>query len=349
MGAPHRVGHNDREVTGLASFFALYAALAIFFGWYARVEIRRYPVGAASAAGIYVCFLLIAGLYLAPGFASLRAFLKQRVAAWLAVAVFLLPYLIYAAGTGDFRWRALAKLASIVAVPIAVFALAPVANPQRINWQDIFVLTWMYVPVQFHLTSGIWNVPVNLDFMARLFIVAAGAWAFLIVRGVKDAGYDYGVSGAILRDALVSFVGFSVIAIPLGFGLRFIAWNPQVRGVPQLLADYVTIFLFVAVAEELFFRGLLQNLLEGTLGSGDAARNGAQAIVSVLFGFSHIQHAPAPNWRYVALATVAGMVLRLGVPQAPQSDGVGRDARAGRYAVADLLDALSGYYAYARA
>ena len=24
------------------------------------------------------------------------------------------------------------------------------------------------------------------------------------------------------------------------------------------------------------------------------------------FGLSHIQHAPAPNWRYVALATVAG-------------------------------------------
>ena len=37
-----------------------------------------------------------------------------------------------------------------------------------------------------------------------------------------------------------------------------------------------------------------------------SSRNLAQAIASVLFGLSHIQHAPFPNWRYVAMATVAG-------------------------------------------
>ncbi len=66
--------------------------------------------------------------------------------------------------------------------------------------------------------------------------------------------------------------------------------------------DFVGIFLFVAITEELFFRGLLQNLLEGSLRS----RYGAQAITAVLFGLSHIRHAPFPNWRYVALATIAG-------------------------------------------
>ena len=160
-------------------------------------------------------------------------------------------------------------------------------------------------PVQFHLTSGIWNIPVNLDFMARLFVIAAGSWSFLIVRGVENAGYDFTVSIVTLRDALVSLAGFT-IALPLGFAMRFIAWNPQYRGLPQFLADYVTIFLFVAIAEELFFRGILQNLLEGSLGSRPGSRNIAQAIVSALFGLSHVQHAPAPNWRYVALATVAG-------------------------------------------
>jgi membrane protease YdiL (CAAX protease family) len=197
---------------------------------------------------------------------------------------------------------AFVKLAAIAALPLGLFAAVPVANSRRMNWQDGVVLLWLYIPVQFHLTSGIWNVPVNLDFMARLFIVGVGAWAFLIVRGVEDAGYDFLLSGAILRDAAISFVGFSVIAIPLGFAMRFLAWNPQWRGLPQFVADYLTIFLFVAIAEEMFFRGLLQNLLEGSIGS----RNVAQAMVSVAFGFSHIQHAPAPNWRYVALATVAG-------------------------------------------
>lgn len=283
-------------------FLLLYAALAAFFGWYASIEIERYPVPWQAAGAIYVCFLLLAGLYLAPGFADLRERLKQRVPMGLAALAFLAPYLIYAGGTGDFNWIALAKLAAMAFVPLGMFAAFPVRHPRAINWQDAVVLLWLYIPVQFHLTAGIWTVPVNLDFMARLFIVGVGAWAFLIVRGVEDAGYQFALSGTIARDAAVSFAGFSVIALPLGLLIRFLAINSEWRGIPQFLADYVTIFLFVAIAEELFFRGLLQNLLEGSIGS----RSLSQAVVSVAFGFSHIGHAPAPNWRYVILATIAG-------------------------------------------
>jgi membrane protease YdiL (CAAX protease family) len=30
-------------------------------------------------------------------------------------------------------------------------------------------------------------------------------------------------------------------------------------------------------------------------------------VASIIFGFSHILHAPFPNWRYVFLATIAGL------------------------------------------
>ncbi len=288
------------------SFCGVLAALALFFGWYATVQIRRHPVGAQSAASIYLCFLLLTALYLAPGFAASRSYLARRFrgirGAAVSVVLFLLPYLIYCAGTADFRLKAFVKLAALAALPLGLFAAIPVARPQRLNWQDALVLAWLFLPVLFHLISGIWNVPVNLDFMARLFLVGVGAWSFLIQRGVENAGYSFAISPAIIRDALVSFAGFTVIALPLGFAVHFLAWNPQYRGWGDLLSNYLTLFLFVAIAEELFFRGLLQNLLEGSLGSGNAA----QAIASVLFGLSHIQHAPFPNWRYVALATVAG-------------------------------------------
>jgi len=288
------------------SFAVLFAALALFFGWYATVQIRRYPVGAHPAAAIYICFLLLTALYLAPGFAIARSWLTVKLrgirGAAASIVIFLLPYLIYCAGTGDFRWAAFAKLAALAALPLGLFAAVPVANPRRLHWQDALVLLWLFLPVILHLISGVWNFPVNLDFMARLFLVGIGAWSFLIQRGVEDSGYDFTISPVIIRDALVSFAGFTVIAIPLGFALRFIAWNPKFRGLGDLLSSYLTIFLFVAIAEELFFRGLLQNLLEGSLGS----RNTAQGIASVLFGLSHIQHAPFPNWRYAILATVAG-------------------------------------------
>jgi membrane protease YdiL (CAAX protease family) len=54
----------------------------------------------------------------------------------------------------------------------------------------------------------------------------------------------------------------------------------------------MTIFLFVAIAEKLLFRGLLQNMLEASFPS----RQLAQGLASILFGLSHVRHAPAPNW-----------------------------------------------------
>jgi hypothetical protein len=71
---------------------------------------------------------------------------------------------------------------------------------------------------------------------------------------------------------------------------------------PQFSLDFLTIFLFIALLEELFFRGMLQVLISNTLRSQFAG----QALVACLFGMFHILHAPFPNWPYVALATVAG-------------------------------------------
>jgi len=252
-------------------FAFLYAALGLFFGWYATVYFQRYPVGAAQAAAIYVCLILLFALSLAPGFPDLRSWLSERVhgphGATYCVLFFLLPYLVYGAGTGDFRWLAFAKLFALSALPFGLFAVAPVRKPGRVNWQDALVLLWLMWPVLFGKIAGIWNAPVNLDFMARLFLVGVGSWSFLIFRRVQGSGYEFRCSPAAVRDSLASFACYAVIAIPLGLALRFIAWNPQWRGARAFLFDYVTLFLFVAVAEELFFRGLLQNLLEGSLNS----------------------------------------------------------------------------------
>ena len=287
-------------------FALVLAVLALFFAWYERIQFPRYLLGVLPAIAIYICLLLLLILWLAPGFAVSRRWLSQRVhgpvGACVSIAAFLVPYLVYAAGTGDFRWWACARVFAFAALPFGLFAMAPVRRAERMNWQDGLVLLWILTPVLLGKIGGIWNVPVNLDFMSRLFLTAVAAWSFLVIRGLGNSGYDFHFSRVTLRDALVSLVCFTAIAIPLGFALHFITWNSHWRGSRAFAIDYLTIFLFIAMAEELFFRGLLQNLLEGSLGS----RAGAQACASILFGLSHIRHAPFPNWRYVALATVAG-------------------------------------------
>lgn len=284
-----------------AAFAALYFALAIYFAWYATIFFHRYPVITPAAIAIYLCLLLLLGLCLLPGFPALRQRYHGRPAA-LCLIFLILPYLLYAAGTVDFRPKAFAYIVALAALPVALFTALPVRHAERLNLQDAAVLILMIWPVMLASPSGIWNVPVNLDFMARLFLLAAAAWSFLVVRGVENAGYEFRRPPGAFRDALLSFAAFGVIAVPAGLALRFITWNPRWHGAWSFLFDLGTIFLFVALVEELLFRGILQNLLEKSFGS----RYAAQAVAAVLFGISHIRHAPFPNWRYVALATIAG-------------------------------------------
>jgi len=291
-------------------FAAAYTAVAIFFALSARVELRRYPVDPLPAAAIYACLLLLFGLFLAPGFPGVRGWLvRLRIAgsagiarALVATLVFLLPYLLYSSGTGDFRWAAFAKLLVFALTPFVLFVAAPVQHPERLNGQDVFALVWLAAPIFSGATRGVFNVPVNMDFMARVYLVAVGAWSFLVWRGAEFVGYEYSFSVGTLRDSLMNLAGYTIVALPLGLALHFIGWNPHWRGIWAFAFDLVTIFFFIAIAEELYFRGLLQNLLEGTLHS----RRAAQAVASVLFGLTHIRHAPFPNWRYVILATLAG-------------------------------------------
>src|SRR5439155_226599 len=69
----------------------------------------------------------------------------------------------------------------------------------------------------------------------------------------------------------------------------------------------VGVFLIIALPEELLFRGFLQTGLERTLRS----RWRGLALTAVLFGLSHWNHPPVPNWPYVLLATLAGVFYGL--------------------------------------
>jgi hypothetical protein len=63
--------------------------------------------------------------------------------------------------------------------------------------------------------------------------------------------------------------------------------------------------LWVTVlSEEFFFRGLLQQWIQKWTGKPVIAL----ALTSILFGLAHLMYPPGfPNWRMVALASVAGV------------------------------------------
>lgn len=288
------------------AFFVTLAFLALIFAAVARDYAHLYALSFRPGVGIYLSFAILSALVLLPAFYSAGDLPSERCErarmGRFLIPLCLLPYLIYAAATADFRWSAFLKLLSLLVVALVVYGCFPVRQANSWTWQDSAVAVMLVASVLTGQLKGIWNVPLNLDFMSRLFLVALGAICWVFLRPVPELGYSFRLSWSILKQAGLQFVAFAVIAVPLSLGVHFTKWNPQWRGTGGFLLNYLEIFLFVALLEELFFRGFLQTLLSHALRS----RLAGQLFVSGLFGLFHILHAPFPNWRYVALASVAG-------------------------------------------
>jgi membrane protease YdiL (CAAX protease family) len=283
-------------------FVAILGALALIFSALASTYSTRYALPQSALLGVYLCFLLQLAEAIVPGFAVSREAARRIRRLWLLPVIWCLPYLFYAAGTGDWRWPALGKLLAVAIPAVAIYILFPIRSAARFNWQDAALALLLIAAVLSHQLRGIWNVPVNLDFLVRLYLISVAAWIWTFIRPIPNFGFEFRLSAPILKSAVINFVLFAVIAIPLGFLLRFTAWNPRWHGPVAFCLNYLEIFLFIALLEETFFRGFLQTLLSSSFTSWWKA----QALVSCLFGLFHILHAPFPNWRYVLLATIAG-------------------------------------------
>lgn len=287
-------------------FLTVTATLGVIFASVASGYAHRYALDFASAAGIYFGFLFLLVLLIAPGMSGSRAFVERRLplrsGTFILVALWCAPHLIYAAGTGDFRWTAILRLVAVALPPVAIYKLLPVRDVSRFCWQDAAVAVLLIAEVLGHALRGIWNVPVNLDFMGRLFLIVIGSWCWVFLRPLPGLGYAFFISRRVGKAAALNFIFFAAIALPLGLALHFIRWNPHWRGFTGFALQYLEIFLFIALLEELFFRGFLQTLISGSLKSEWRG----QALVACLFGLFHILHAPFPNWRYVVLAAIAG-------------------------------------------
>jgi membrane protease YdiL (CAAX protease family) len=123
------------------------------------------------------------------------------------------------------------------------------------------------------------------------------------VRQIEGAGFDLRLR---LRDVgigLREVAFYTPLALLLGLGLGFLHVHKAWPGLGAMAEAWFFTFFFIAVPEELFFRGWMQNLLERRIG-----RTAALLVTAALFGLAHFNKRTAFfNWRYVLLAAVAGL------------------------------------------
>jgi uncharacterized protein len=219
-----------------------------------------------------------------------------------APGVLCVPYVLVAGSAGMLGWHGVVLYACLpVAMGVLLWQAGQLDPEQRGNWRDFLVLATLGLAVDLRWFEHLW--PPHLAIFNKILLLDAGIYAFLMLRGLRGVGFDLRLK---LRDAgigLRELAFYTPIALVLGLSLGFLhlhaAWPTPAR----IAGAWLFTFFFIAVPEELFFRGWLQNLLEGRVG-----RMGALCITAALFGLSHFnKRAVHFNWRYVLLAALAGI------------------------------------------
>lgn len=217
-------------------------------------------------------------------------------------ALFCIPYALVSISFGIFHWSWLALYALLPVVISALMIQARSVDPiQHGNWRDFVLLALLGLAVDLRWFEPAW--PVGLAALGKMLLLVAGIYAFLVIRQLDGAGFDLRLKPKDAAIGLREFSLYALIAIPLGLALGFLhfhaVWPQPLRAV----AAFVFTFLFIAIPEELFFRGWLQNLLEKRVG-----RTTALFVTSFLFGLAHWNKRTSNfNWSYVLMAALAGI------------------------------------------
>ncbi len=220
----------------------------------------------------------------------------------LGPALLCVPYLLVACSTGGFRWGWLALYALLpVTLSTLMWQAHRVDRDQRGNWRDLLVLAVLGLAVDLRWFEHAW--PPHLAVFNKMLLLDAGIYGLLVLRQLDGVGFDLRLRPRDLGIGLRECAFYAPIAIALGLKIGFLRLHPFWPPLPGLTGAFAYTFFFIAVPEELFFRGWVQNLLERRMGA-----RAALLLTSVLFGLAHFNKRSVHfNWRYVLLAAVAGI------------------------------------------
>ncbi|HKF22633.1 MAG TPA: CPBP family intramembrane glutamic endopeptidase [Candidatus Angelobacter sp.] len=315
--APASPGPSTRRLRVAAGVFCALLIIFWFIAKYFQVQqVEDHPVSTL------VSFALLFAPYWFFGFGAaewLRSVLPRAPGRIGAAALLALPYFVLAIPRGEFHWTL-----AVTLVGLALLSAAVVETWKKPgNWADVFVLATAGLVIDLGLlnTSGPLAVPgttlwpPGLGGFPKMMMMNVALYCYLVVKPLEGIGYDLTPRFSDVKTGLRELLFYMPVVLPLGFWLGFLQFHPARPPVFLVPAAWIFTFAFVAMPEELFFRGLVQNLLERRM-----ARNLALLVASILFGLSHFNkhaggqfllpiagHTLLFNWRYVLLATIAGI------------------------------------------
>jgi len=259
-----------------------------------------------TASNVIAAILALTPYFAAAFFPDQLSHLVRTLPRWARIslpALLCVPYILVTQATGDFRWHWFAVYA--VLPPLIALLLERAEgvgdNANRGHWREFLVLALLGLAVDLRWFEAAW--PAHLAIFNKVILLDAGIYGFVLLRDLEGTGFNLRLRLADVKIGLRELVFYFPIALALGLALHFLHAHAVLPGFSAIAAAWAFTFFFIAVPEELFFRGWVQNLLERHMG-----RTAALLLTAALFGLAHFnKRAVYFNWRYVLLAAIAGI------------------------------------------
>lgn len=297
----------------LLAFPLLWAAGAVAALFYAQD--RGIPW--ATALAVLPAFLLEVSLYFTMGVERLRLRLEKLPPAGVAMALVIgavAPYTLASLALRNFSWHSLGVIAALTVVAAFWYVVFPHQTAVDILFLVFIAAVWLARAIPPLYASPLVALPLGL--LGQLMWFRTGIFAILSVRRMKNVGFGFWPAAREWKIGSLFFAGLAPVAAAAGWALHFARPHLHYAGWERTtfigLATFFGILWVVALGEEFFFRGLLQQWIAGWLRNEWAGL----LLAALLFGSVHLWYRAFPNWRFAALAGIAGIFYGMAYRQA---------------------------------
>ncbi|MGI9070707.1 MAG: CPBP family intramembrane glutamic endopeptidase [Bryobacteraceae bacterium] len=244
--------------------------------------------------------------------AKLRLLISGNPAlTFLASALLAYVFCVTASSYGRLTWNLMSLVLVYTFLPsVCVYGQIKRGQTTTASWTDLAVILMLWLPLEFSAGASLVPRPMQNVLHATAYGIAVtlGVVLFLLARRWEGMRYGLPRSFSDLRSVLLGYAISVLLLIPFGLWVGFLA-HPHLPRVSLRTATLriVLIFLGTAFPEEILFRALIQNWFTQRI----QQQWKAVVVSGVIFGASHLNNAPGPlpNWRYMAVATIAGLIF----------------------------------------
>jgi len=189
-------------------------------------------------------------------------------------------------------------------LPALLILLTTREQKSRLNFYFASAVLFMWYSVEFDTVPDV-GLPMGAGLIGymKLALLVLFLYVVTLSNRLPDVGFTFSLKRREWREALINFVLFGIIAIPFGLVTGFIKLSTTLPSLLEITGRGIAIFLFIALPEEILFRGVIHRYLERVLRWSQLA---TLILSSIIFGAAHLNNPPNVGY-YFILAALAGI------------------------------------------